>query len=218
MLSLVKFSMLLSILCLVIVTSGAFAAEVELPANTIVLEAEEGNMEAGVTIIEDDDASGGKATDHERGIKTEYEIEIPEAGDWYLWVRIWCPDGGKDSYWIGMDKVDGSPSEDALGEPGIRIFSAAGDSVNMAAQPFNIWFWDCNKSHADPHSFFKVKSSGKYVLWTKGREPGTLIDQILLTLDQTFNPEEASKGESIDIFQAVYPKDKLSVTWGEIKN
>ncbi|MCH8293700.1 hypothetical protein IH992_21675 [Candidatus Poribacteria bacterium] len=215
--ALTKSLVLCSVLCFTMVTSLAFAVKIDLPKDAIVLEADAGKMDKGVKIIDEKDASEGKATDHERGIKTEHEIDIPKAGDWYLWIRIFCPDGGRDSYWIGIDKATPDPAEDALGEQAVRIYSAAGDSVNTKDQPFNIWFWDFGKSNADPHSSFKIKSPGKHILWSKGREPGTLLDQLLLTMDDTFNPEEETKGEWIQIPAAVEPEAKLAATWGRIK-
>ena len=218
MFSSAKFSIGLFVLCFAIVTSAAFAVKIDLPENTIILEADAGTMDKGVNIVNEKGASEGKATDHERGVKTVHEIDIPKAGDWFLWIRIFCPDGDKDSYWIGIDKATPNPAEDALGEQAVRIYSAAGDSVNTQAQPFNIWFWDFGMSNTDPHSFFEVKSTGKNLLWTKGREPGTLLDQLLLTMDESFNPEEETKGEWIDIPTAVNLKAKLAVTWGKIRN
>ena len=215
MLQMAKFSVLV---CLCMIASSAFAIQIDLPANTIVLEIEDGQMEAGVDIVNDNEASGGKAANHEVGNKTVFEVDIPSAGEWYLWIRIFCPNGDQDSYWVGMEEADGVPAEDAAGEQGLRIYSDAGDSVNTGAQPFEIWFWDCNKSNADPHSYFDIGSPGMYTLWIKGRERGTLIDQILLTPDQDFSPEEATKGDLILILQAVYPKDKLAGTWSEIKS
>jgi hypothetical protein len=214
----VKFSMGLFVLCFAMVTSAAFAVKIDLPENTIVLEADTGKMDKGVKIVNEKDASEGKATDQEEGAKTVHEIDIPKAGDWYLWIRIFCPNGDQDSYWIGMDNADPNPAEDALGEQAVRIYSAAGDSVNTQAQPFNIWFWDFGMDNTSPHSFFKVKSAGKYLLWSKGREPGTLLDQLLLTMDENFNPEKATKGEWIEIPTAVNPEAKLTVTWGSIKH
>jgi hypothetical protein len=118
-----------------------------------------------------------------------------------------------------LEKAAPSPAEDALGELAVRIYSDAGDSANMAGHPLNIWFWDSNKAHTDPHSFFKVKKTGKYVFWSKGREAGTLLDQLLLiTMDDKFNPEEASKGDWIEIPKAVHPNVKLALTWGAIKS
>ena len=82
---------------------------------------------------------------------------------------------------------------------------------------FNIWNWDAGvQGEPPPNRYFDVKDPGKQKLWSKGREATTLLDQILLTMDDSFNAEEASHGAAIDIVQAVYPKDILAVTWGEI--
>jgi hypothetical protein len=217
MLNTIRFPALGLVLLLIITISMGYAVKVDLPKNTIILEAEDGKMDKGVKVLEVKGASGGKATDHERGAKTLHEIEIPEAGVWYLWIRIFCPNPNQDSYWLGMEGAEPHPAEDALGEQGIRIYSAAGDSVNTQAHPLNIWFWDFGKGHADPRSFFKVKKAGKHVFWSKGREPGTLLDQILLTMDENFNPEEASRGEPIEVPKAVDPQGKLALTWGNLK-
>ena len=90
--------------------------------------------------------------------------------------------------------------------------------MNMDAQPFGIWYWDAGvKSEPPENRFFDVKDAGKNILWSKGREAGTLLDQILLTMDPGFNAEEASQGEAIPIYTAVYPQDKLTTVWGSIK-
>ena len=217
MLSSTKLMALCFVLCVTSIALTAYAVKVDLPQDTILLEADAGTMDKGVKIINDKEASEGTATDHERGAKTVHEIDFPKAGDWYLWIRIFCPNGGQDSYWIGMDDADPDPPEDALGEQAVRIYSAAGDSVNTKDQPFNIWFWDFGKSNADPHSFFDVKKAAKHELWSKGREPGTLLDQLLLTMDENFNPEEAAGGEAIDLPRAVHPQEKLAAIWGRIK-
>ena len=219
MLSLAKFSMLLSVLCFVIVTSATFAIEIELPADTIIVEGESGEMDKGVTVVDHDEASEGKAIDSAVQAVTTYEIDLPKAGKWYVWVRLWCPDSGADSFWIGMEGAKPNPNDASGGPEAVKIYSEAGDSVNTPAQPFNIWYWDSGvKGEPPPNRYFDVKEAGKHKLWSKGREATTLLDQILLTMDESFNAEEASQGEAIDIFQAVYPKDKLSVTWGNVKN
>lgn len=188
---------------------------IDLPADTIVLEAEAGEMDNGIALVDAEGASGEGAIDSPAQAIMTHEIQIPKAGKWYLWVRFWCPDGGADSYWFGMDETTPFP-DDGGGQ--IRIYSAAGDSVNTDAQPFNLWFWDAAMGAADPRSYFDVDDAGTYTFWSKGREPGTLLDQILLTMDDEFNAEEASQGEAIVVLQAVYPRGKLAVTWGEIRN
>ena len=217
MFSLTKFSMLCFV-CFAMVTSTVFAVEVDLPENTIIIEAETGNMDKGVTVVNQKDASEEKAIDSAVQAVTTFEIDIPKAGNWYLWIRLYCPDGDADSYWIGIKDAKPNPNDANGGPEAVKIFSEVGDSVNTNAQPFNIWYWDAGVQSEPPaNRFFEVKTAGKNQLWSKGREARTLLDQILLTMDDSFNAEEASKGEAIDIPRIVYPKGKLAVTWGEIK-
>ena len=217
MFSVAKFFTLCFALCFAMAISVAFA--VDLPLDTIVVEAEDGEMDGGVIVVEQDDASEGKAIDSAVGAVTTYEIDIPKAGKWYVWARLYCPDGGADSIWIGIEGAEPNPNDAAGGPEAVKIYSEAGDSVNTDAQPFSLWYWDAGvKGEPPPNRFFDVKDAGKNKLWAKGREAGTLLDQILLTMDPGFNAEEASQGEVIPILTAVYPKDKLTATWGKIKN
>ena len=207
-----KFSKLWFVLGLLMVTSVAFA--IDLPKDTIIVEAESATqMDDGVIVIEMDDASGGKAIDSARDARAVHEIDIPKAGKWYVWIRVFFPDGSQDSYWIGMDDAEPNPHDADGGEGAIKIYSETGDSVNTTEQPFQIWYWDAAVGGAP--SFFEVKTAGKHLLWSKGREAGSILDQILLTPDESFNGEEASQGEAV--ITAVDAKEKLAATWGHIK-
>jgi len=208
-----RFSTLIFVLGLLMVTSVAYA--IDLPKDTIIVEAEAATqMDDGVTIIKMDGASGGEAIDSARDTRAVHEIDIPKAGKWYVWIRVYFPDGSQDSYWIGMDDAEPNPHDAAGGEGAIKIYSEAGDSVNTTEQPFNIWYWDAAVG-GNP-SFFEVKTAGKHLLWSKGREPGSILDQILLTMDDSFNAEEASNGEAV--VASVDAKEKLAITWGHIKS
>lgn len=219
MLSSTKFSTLWFVLCFAMVTSAVFAVKIDLPEDTIIVEAEAGKMDKGVTLVNQKDASEGKAIDSAVQAVTTHEIDIPKTGDWYVWVRLYCPDGGADSYWIGIKDAKPNPNDASGGPEAVKIYSEAGDSVNTDAQPFNIWYWDSGvQGEPPPNRFFEVKTAGKNQLWSKGREAKTLLDQILLTMDDSFNAEEASKGEAIDIPAAVFSKGKLAITWGAIKD
>jgi hypothetical protein len=217
MFPLVKFSTLGVILCFVMISAVAFAIKIDLPKDTIIVEAEAGTQDKGVKVLDDKDASG-KVTDHPRNIRTVHEIDIPKAGDWYVWIRMFSPNGGADSYWIGIDKATPNPHDAAGGDFAVKIYSEVGDSVKIAGHALNVWYWDSGvKGEPPPNRFFKIKTTGKHTLWSKGREPGTLLDQILLTPDKDFNAEQASKGNWIAIPTAVDAKAKLAVTWGRIK-
>ncbi len=229
MFSSAKLPTLWPILCFFVVASAGFAAPIDLPENTIVIEAEDGEIDAGVKVIEEAGIGGGKALNHDVGMRTMHELDFPKAGKWYVWVRMFTP--GADSTWIGMDPPSTpNPHDQEGGEGAIKIFSNVGDSVNpvFLKNPgkktndacCNVWFWDTGTQ--DFHgqvSFFEVPQAGKYTFWIKGREPGTLVDQVLLTIDPNFNAEKATEGNPIDIaaLNAVSPKDNLTVTWGTIK-
>lgn len=217
MFSSVKFSTELFVLCFVLVTSAVYA--IELPKDTIIVEAESAaQMDKGVEIVKNKDASEGVAINSVREAKAVHEIDIPKPGKWFVWVRLYCPDSSADSYWIGIEGAEPNPWDAAGGKGAVKIYSEAGDSVNTAAQPFNIWYWDSGvKSEPPPNRHFDVKTAGKSLLWSKGREERTLLDQILITMDESFNVEEASKGAAIEIPKAISLQGKFAVTWGSIK-
>ncbi len=114
---------------------------VDLPKNTIVLEAESTDqIDEGVTIVKMDGASGGKAIDSARGARATHEVNIPKTGKWYVWIRGFFPSVDKNSYWIGMHNAAPNPHDPAGGEGAVRIYSEYGDSVNVTEErPFNIW-------------------------------------------------------------------------------
>lgn len=198
--------------------SASLALAIDLPPDVIIVEAEAGEMEGGVTVVEEDDASEGEAIDSAREAVAVYEIDIPKAGEWYVWVRLYCPGGGADSFWIGIEGAEPNPNDADGGPEAVKIYSEVGDSVNTDDQPFNIWYWDSGvQSEVPANRFFDVKDTGINKLWSKGREAGTLLDQILLTMDPDFNAEEASQGEAIPILSPVYPVAKLATTWGSMK-
>jgi hypothetical protein len=178
-----------------VITVAPTKISLQLPADAIILEAENAPQKAdGIEIVNHASASGGKAIDAAVGAKAIFEIEIPQAGEWYAWIRMWCLAESADSYWIGIEGAVPNPLDNAQGDRGVRIYSAPGDSVNTEAYPFNMWFWDANAAHNQSHVFFQVPSAGKYKFWIKGREKGTLLDQIILTMDKTFDAEQAFRG------------------------
>jgi len=50
------------------------------------------------------------------------------------------------------------------------------------------------------------------------RAESLALCSIMLTKDDKFNPEEAPKGDWIEIPQAADLNDKLALTWGSIKS
>lgn len=180
------------VLSLLFVASSAMAA---LPQDAILLEGEDAvKMDRGVKIVEKEGASGGKCINAMPDAMAYYEFDIPSDGDWYVWVRMFCPDGDADSLYIGIDKATPVPEDSKARKRAARIYSAPGDSVNTGGKDsFNVWYWDAGMD-TGATTYFKVKTAGKTSLYIIGREYGTLIDQIVLVKDKDFHVEKELKG------------------------
>ena len=171
------------------------------PASSILLEAESAPKTNGVQVAEQKGASGS-AIDVARGEKALYEVELPATTGncWYVWLRYWANDANMDSFWVGMDNATPTMLEKTPdGGAALRIFASPGDSANTAEGPYKIWFWDANMNHVDPRGCLQVPGAGEYRFWVMGREPGTLLDQIVLTPDKSFDVEQVLKGAAIII-------------------
>ena len=171
---------------------------VRLPKDTLVIEADAAvHLDKGVRIVAHEEASGGRAIDSLHGASAIHEIYIPKTGKWYVWLRVFF-EWSKDSYWIGMDDAAAYPWNREGGPGAIKICPESGDSTKWGR-----WLWDAgpesvanNKPGTGP-SFFQVKRTGYYRLWSKGREDGSRLDQILLTRARDFNPEVETGGKPL---------------------
>jgi hypothetical protein len=62
-----------------------------------------------------------------------------------------------------------------------------------------------------------TKNAGSSALWVKGREEGTLVDEILLTQDEDYNAEVASGGGPITILLGAEALGSVAVTWAALR-
>ena len=176
---------------------------VRLPRNTLIVEAETAlHYDNGVKIVEDEAASNRKVLESARNARAIYDVYIPKTGKWYVWIRTFYKSGSQDSYWIGIDDAEPMPWDEEGGPYAIKIWAVPGDDSK-----WNRWLWDTS---TDPNGksapgYFRIKRKGYYRLWSKGREQGTRLDQILLTRSRRFNPQNASEGELIPIFTVPHP-------------
>lgn len=173
---------------------------VRLPKDTLVIEADTAvHLDEGVGIVEDEGASGSRAIDSQYRARAIHEIYIPKTGKWYVWLRVFFGKGD-DSYWIGMDDAAAYPWDQDGGHGAIRVCPEPDDSTKWGR-----WLWHTglesvvNMKNGDSPAFFQVKRTGYYRLWSKGREPGSRLDQILLTRSRDFNPEIETNGRSLPI-------------------
>ena len=173
---------------------------VRLPKDTLVIEADAAvHLDEGVKIVEHEEASGGRAIDSEYRARAIHEIYIPKVGKWYVWLRVFFG-RGDDSYWIGMDDAAPYPWDRDGGLGAIRICPEPDDSTKWGR-----WLWHTGLESVVNHkpgtrpAFFQVKRTGYYNLWSKGREPGSRLDQIILTRSRDFNPDIETKGRPLPI-------------------
>ncbi len=175
---------------------------VRLPKDTLVIEADDAiHLDKGVRIVEHEDASEGRAINSMHGARAIHEIYIPKTGNWYVWLRVLFGKGD-DSYWIGIDDTIAYPWDRGGGTGAIRICPEPDDTTKWGR-----WLWHTglesvvNNNHKlrTRPAFFKVKHTGYHQLWSKGREEGSRLDQILLTRSRNFNPEVETDGKSIGV-------------------
>ena len=177
-----------------------FDEVIRVPKDTLIIEADNAiHRDKNVRIVEHEEASGGKAIDSLPGARAMHEIYIPKTGKWYLWARVFF-EYSKDSYWIGMDDALAKPWDKDGGPGAIKIWAAPDDTTKWGR-----WLWDTasesatdNKPSNKP-AFFHIKRSGYYRLWSKGREEGARLDQILLTRARDFNVETETEGKPLPL-------------------
>ena len=176
---------------------------IRIPRNTLIIEAETAmHFDNGVNIVEDEEASNQRAIDSARGARAIYEVNIPKTGKWYVWIRTYYKTSSQDSYWIGIEDVEPYPWDQEGGPNAIKIWAVPGDNSK-----WNRWLWDTSTHPLGKKipGYFNVKHKGYYRLWSKGREPGTRLDQILLTRSRRFNPQNASEGKPIPTLTVPHP-------------
>ena len=176
---------------------------IRIPRNTLIIEAETAmHFDKGVNIVKDEEASNRRAIDSARGARAIYEVNIPKTGKWYVWIRTYYKTSSQDSYWIGIEDVAPYPWDQEGGPNAIKIWAVPGDNSK-----WNRWLWDTSTHPLGKKipGYFNVKHKGYYRLWSKGREPGTRLDQILLTRSRRFNPQNASEGKPIPTLTVPHP-------------
>ncbi len=176
---------------------------IRIPRDTLIIEAETAmHFDNGVNVVEDEEASNRRAIDSARNARAIYEVYIPKRGKWYVWIRTYYKSGSQDSYWVGIEDVEPYPWDEQGGPNAIKIWAVPGDDSK-----WNRWIWDTSTHPLGKSKpgYFRVKRPGYYRVWSKGREPGTRLDQILLTRSGRYNPENATEGKPMPTLTQPHP-------------
>jgi hypothetical protein len=140
------------------------------PTASSYIEAEDGELSAGFTVVDAADASGGHAiappadsTDDDApgAARARYAFEIDSAGEYVIWGRIHSPGASNNRFWFRVD-----------GGAWYKWRLSAGD----------IWFWDDlhdDTSYGTPLRF--ALEAGAHELLIASCVPDVLLDRLYLT-------------------------------------
>ncbi|CAH0999303.1 hypothetical protein LEM8419_00601 [Neolewinella maritima] len=140
------------------------------------LEAECARIGSGWRIQQAADASGGRFTNFigaadynatsvgDPGQQLNFDVTVNEAATFYLFLRLDAPDGARNSLWVRID--DGKWLKFWKGSDGKQILTTGFE-------------WRKVSDDAAPVSF--ALSAGAHTITVANREPGTLVDKVLLS-------------------------------------
>ena len=112
----------------------------------------------------------------------QYQVNFPEAGTWYVWVRGWGDavgsEGKSDSVHVGVDGT-------LAGAAAIQGFPAGG------------WAWS-NTTRAGSFATVQVTSAGQHIVDVWMREDGFELDALVMTLDGGYVPSSTGSAEQLE--------------------
>ena len=205
-----RFTSLLStcVVFIVLLSFSGYAKKVD----DLAFEAEDFDIIGPpMAIVEDEDVSGGAYIKSPNGRAgwVEYEIEIPDDAEYYMWGMVQEHDGVTDSFFITFDLLDRGDDNDT------------NENTWDLDGPENAWAWDKVSGRGlggDPRVFDLTKGTHTLRIWT--REYESWLDCIYMSTDQIAVPVLASEFEGRERTSA--PKSvtcagKLAAVWGHIK-
>lgn len=176
------------------------------------------------------DASNGQyvASPSANQVSVEYDIEVPKAGKYYLWVHFRSVDTGTNSWFLKVDDSSTPVGDDSFAWDTIvpdLMPKAIGEEVGPLEEPGpawefnNQWWWFRLLERIDlQFNVLKIRvldlGIGKHTLYLWNREANTRADAFYLSdtfSEQPVFPEDAPGLISVD------PQEKLATTWGGLK-
>lgn len=108
---------------------------------------------------------------------TRSTVEIPQSGDYHIWCRVKAPTASNDSFFVMMDE---QPEE---------VFHIYGTPTPAEGTRTSGWTW--RRVHVtDGGPRVHALDQGSHTLRFRTREPGTLLDRVVLSSDPAFIPTD----------------------------
>ncbi len=172
----------------------------------------------GVAIVDDPDASLGKAIEFRSGANNPlvpnptvyFEMDFSASvGLYYIWVRAKSDgDTGTDSMWIQFDDEIGTDKGNRFPQRGIGNW--------LDVFPAGKYVWASNEvipPDGPTVESFTFEKGGKHKLRTQPRQVPHRIDQIWLSTPQKERPKHNNPVRAM----SVEPIGKLTSTWARLK-
>ena len=152
----------------------------------VLLEAESGELGAPMTIFNGANESWVDTASYSQLGWTQLSFNAPVTGDYHVWCRVKAPTESKDSFFV---MTDGGVEE---------VFHVYGTPNPAAGTRTDSWIWRrIHVTDAGPRAF--TFDQGSHTIRFRVREPGALLDRIVLSSDPAFVPTDslARSGDTV---------------------
>lgn len=168
------------------------------PSGRLVrFEAENGQLGAPMAVFTGPSESWVDTSSYSQLGWTRSTVEIPVAGDYHLWCRVKAPSASNDSFFVMMDE---QPEE---------VFHVYGTPTPPEGTRTSAWTW--RRIHVtDGGPRVHALDQGAHTLRFRVREPGTLLDRVVLSSDPAFVPNDSlpRSGDALAVTRAPLNESK----------
>jgi hypothetical protein len=159
------------------VVYGSVSENPDTSGRMVLLEAENGQLGAPMAIFNGATESWVDTSFYSQLGWTQLDFNAPVTGDYHVWCRVKAPTEGKDSFFVS---VDGGVED---------LFHVYGTPTPPEGTRTTDWVWRrIHVTDAGPRTY--AFDPGAHSIRFRVREPGTLLDRIVLSSDPLFVPTD----------------------------
>ena len=160
------------------VVYGSVSQNPDTSGRMVLLEAENGQLGAPMTIFNGPAESWVDSSFYSTLGWTQLSFTAPVTGDYHVWCRVKGPTEAKDSFFVSTD----GGAED--------VFHIYGTPTPPEGTRTANWVWRrIHVADAGPRTY--AFGQGAHTIRFRVREPGALLDRIVLSTDPNFVPTDA---------------------------
>lgn len=168
------------------VVYGTVSENTDTSGRLVLLEAENGQLGEPMTVYHGTTESWVDTSSYSQLGWTQLSFTAPVSGDYQVWCRVKAPSDSKDSFFV---MTDGGAEE---------VFHVYGTPNPPEGTRTSNWIWQrIHVTDAGPRAF--TFDEGSHTIRFRVREPGALLDRIVLSSDPAFVPSDslARSGDAV---------------------